>query len=26
LIRSEHRGGYRTGHADDTAAPAPRDT
>jgi hypothetical protein len=26
LIRSEHRDGYRTGPADDTAAPAPRDT
>jgi hypothetical protein len=26
LIRSEHRDGYRTGHADNTAARAPRDT
>jgi hypothetical protein len=26
LIRSEHRDGYRTGHADDTAARAPCDT
>jgi hypothetical protein len=26
LIRSEHRDGYRTGHADDTAARARRDT